>query len=493
MSQYIDNTTICACATGACDGAVSLIRVAGEDAIKIVGSVFTPTSSRISSLQEAKGGSFFYGTIEKGKTILDEVIVSVFRAPASYTGEDVVEIACHASGYIVSEILALLTKKGAKLATAGEFTKRAFLNGKMDLAQAEAVADLIACETKASHRLAMQQLKGGISKELAAIREELLKTVSLIELELDFSEEDVVFADRSELKRLLSTTIAKLKSLTSTFKMGNAIKRGVPVAIVGATNTGKSTLLNAILGEERAIVSSIPGTTRDTIEDTVNIGGILFRFIDTAGIRFTLEVIEQLGIERTYFKIKEASIVILMLDFDRKQDFEEAINSLSKRLNSEEQKVIILINKCDNFTILPGSGTEDAVNADREKTKMLERVGEKVSEIATKAGLAPIAILPISAKQQTGLDNLRKAIADSQKGLIKNSDTLMVTNLRHYNALKEAYDALLRATVALSEGVSSELVAQDIREAIYSLGTIVGEILPAEVLGSIFSRFCIGK
>ncbi|MCF0164326.1 MAG: tRNA uridine-5-carboxymethylaminomethyl(34) synthesis GTPase MnmE, partial [Bacteroidales bacterium] len=299
-------STICAPATPPGMGAVSIVRVSGPDAINIVSKIFHPKKKR--TLEDAPGYSIIYGDILKGKEILDDVLVLLFRAPDSYTGEDSVEISCHASSYIVSELMSLLLDNGAVAATPGEFTKRAFLNGKMDLAQAEAVADLIACETAAAHKIAIQQIRGGFSKELASMRTNLLKIVSLMELELDFSEEDVQFADRTELKELLDKSMAHIKQLMSSFRLGNAIKNGVPVAIVGATNTGKSTLLNALVGEERAIVSAIEGTTRDTIEDVINIDGTLFRFIDTAGIRNTLEAIELIGIERTYYKIKQASV-----------------------------------------------------------------------------------------------------------------------------------------------------------------------------------------
>ena len=469
-----------------------MIRVSGPDALDIVSKIFVSPTGR--KLADMKGYTMCYGSVMKGVgEVLDDVVLSVYRAPESYTGEDMVEISSHASPYIVSEILDLLVSYGCRFADPGEFTKRAFLNGKMDLAQAEAVADVIASETEASHRIAIQQLKGGFSKELAAMRKQLLKLVSLMELELDFSEEDVEFADRSELKTLLEATTSHISELVSSFKLGNAIKNGVPVAIVGATNTGKSTLLNALLGEDRAIVSSIAGTTRDTIEDTMNVGGILFRFIDTAGIRRTMETIEIAGIERTYFKIKQASIVMLVLDYTRQDDFEESIKNLSSNMNDAGQKLIILLNKIDEKPLVATNLFEGRAPESITPEENISKVCDVVSSLASASGLSPVAILPISAKNLTGLDELRTALVSSQSFEHSNASSVLVSNLRHFTALKEAYEALLKARVGLNENRPGDLVAQDIREALYCLGTIVGEISTDEVLESIFKGFCIGK
>ena len=485
MSEFanIENTTICACATGNSSGAIAVIRMSGPQTLEILSKVFKPKKDI--DLLTAPGYSLLYGNVMKPDgTPLDDVLVSIFRAPHSYTGEDSVEISCHGSHYIIRELLAALTEAGAKYAQGGDFTKRAFLNGKMDLAQAEAVCDLISSETEAAHAVAMQQMRGGFSKELEAMRTNLLQIVSLLELELDFSDEDVQVADRKELQKLLDDSCSQINSLISSFKLGNAIKSGVPVAIVGATNTGKSTLLNALLREDRAIVSSIAGTTRDTIEDVMNLDGILFRFIDTAGIRATLEAIEKMGIERTYYKIRQASIVLMMLDSTNPDGFQESITSLSKKLNNSEQTLYILLNKCDKCSMLQA--------ADASKFDASALV-EQVRVIASAAGLSPAAILPISAKQKVGLDVLESMLVASQKNLSAPGDMVLVSNMRHYTALKDAYNALLRANVALGEKVPTDLVAQDIREALYSIGTIVGAVSTDEILGNIFKNFCIGK
>ena len=436
-----------------------------------------------------------YGNLMKDVGgVLDDAVVAVYRTPESYTGEDMVEISCHASTYIVSEVLRRLVDCGCRYAEPGEFTRRAFLNGKMDLAQAEAVADVISSQTEASHKIAMRQLKGGFSKELADMRERLLKIVSLLELELDFSEEDVQFADRSELKGLLGEASSHISELISSFKLGNAIKNGVPVAIVGATNTGKSTLLNALLGEDRAIVSSIAGTTRDTIEDTMNVGGVLFRFIDTAGIRRTLETVEMAGIERTYYKIKQAAVVLLVLDYTRQEDFETSINNLTTNLSGSDQQVIILVNKIDEKPVVSTTLFEGgAVAEPAAPEEDINKVCSSASALAAAAGFTPLAILPISAKKKIGLDELRTILTTSQSTVKAGSESTLVTNLRHYSALKDAYEALLRADIAIDEHRPGDLIAQDIREALYSIGTIVGEVTTDEVLGNIFRNFCIGK
>ncbi|MBO4557879.1 MAG: tRNA uridine-5-carboxymethylaminomethyl(34) synthesis GTPase MnmE [Bacteroidales bacterium] len=489
----MNNNTICAQATASGQGAIALIRVSGPSAVDIVSKVFLPRRDR--KLAEMKGYTMCYGNLMKDVGgVLDDAVVAVYRTPESYTGEDMVEISCHASTYIVSEVLRRLVDCGCRYAEPGEFTRRAFLNGKMDLAQAEAVADVISSQTEASHKIAMRQLKGGFSKELADMRERLLKIVSLLELELDFSEEDVQFADRSELKGLLGEASSHISELISSFKLGNAIKNGVPVAIVGATNTGKSTLLNALLGEDRAIVSSIAGTTRDTIEDTMNVGGVLFRFIDTAGIRRTLETVEMAGIERTYYKIKQAAVVLLVLDYTRQEDFETSINNLTTNLSGSDQQVIILVNKIDEKPVVSTTLFEGgAVAEPAAPEEDINKVCSSASALAAAAGFTPLAILPISAKKKIGLDELRTILTTSQSTVKAGSESTLVTNLRHYSALKDAYEALLRADIAIDEHRPGDLIAQDIREALYSIGTIVGEVTTDEVLGNIFRNFCIGK
>ncbi|MFA7033705.1 MAG: tRNA uridine-5-carboxymethylaminomethyl(34) synthesis GTPase MnmE [Bacteroidales bacterium] len=479
MNPLFDNT-ICAPATPQGSGAIAVIRVSGTKAIEIVDSIFS--SVRGDSIKDAKGYSLHYGSIYKGKDLLDEVIVSVFRAPASYTGENAAEIACHGSTYIVHEILALLMESGAKMAAPGEFTQRAFINGKMDLAQAEAVADLISSETSSAHKIAVAQMKGGFSKELSKMRDELLQIVSLMELELDFSEEEVEFADRKRMKALMNKVIKHIERLMESFKLGNVIKNGVPVAIAGATNTGKSTLLNAILGEERAIVSPIHGTTRDAIEDTINIDGVLYRFIDTAGIRKTKGTIENIGIERTFEKIRQAAIVLMMLDARKPDDFKSAITTLSTKIDSKAQKVVILINKCD---MVEGGFTHanDTLNA----------YAKMVGVYADLAGIKPIAVLKIAAKSQIGLDSLRSVLTKTQEDMTVRSGDVLVTNIRHYEALQNADTALLRAAQGLKDNIPTDLISQDLRESLYYIGTIVGEISTDEVLKNIFKNFCIGK
>ena len=475
--MYIRNEdTIYAPATVPGTGAISIIRISGPDALSIADKV---VSCRRSSISSAKGYTMKFGTIrDMSGEIVDEVIASVFRAPHSYTGEDSVELSCHASSYIVSAVMQLLSEAGARAAEPGEFTQRAFLNGKMDLAQAEAVADVISSQNSASHRIAFSQMKGGFSNELREMRSSLLELVSLMELELDFSEEEVEFADRSHLDSLLADIISHVSRLVDSFRLGNAIKNGVPVAIAGATNTGKSTLLNALLGEERAIVSDIHGTTRDTIEETLNIDGILFRFIDTAGLRETSETVEKIGIERTFKKISEASIVLGMVDLTR--DFEtttETIREIISKVDFDTQKLVILLNKTDISGVNNNVSTNNII----------------VSELENKGINAHVEIIPISAKTGAGISDLRTNLASSQRNLLAESDTTLVTNQRHVQALTDARTSLLRVREGLASGLPTDLAAQDIREAIYHIGSIVGEISTDEVLGNIFANFCIGK
>ena len=464
--------TIVAPATTPGTGAISIVRVSGPSAFAIADEVVSLKSGTLSA---AAPYTIHYGEVHADGQLLDEVLVSVFRAPHSYTGEDSLEISTHASAYIVQELGGLLLKAGARFAEPGEFTKRAFLNGKMDLAQAEAVADVISSNTSASHRVAMNQLKGGFSKELASLREQLLEMASLLELELDFSEEDVEFADRRQLETLLDTTLEHVERLAASFRQGNMIKNGVPVAIVGAANAGKSTLLNALLGEERAIVTDIPGTTRDTIEETLVIDGILFRFIDTAGIRDASDKVEKLGIDRTFRKLSEAEIVLGVLDLTA--DLEEQLQAVCSRVSLDNQQLFLLLNKAD--MVVP-----EGVN------KNVTTINKSVSSLDNKVG-----IITISAKDGKGLPELKSALVLAEKGLIPNADSTFVTNTRHYEALLNAASALRDCRTSLSAGIPSDLVAEDLRRALASINAILGTDLldPETILHTIFSRHCIGK
>ncbi len=497
--MYIRNEdTIYAPATVPGTGAISVIRVSGPEALAIADKVIRCRKGRIT---EAGGYTIKFGTIcAADGHIIDEVLASIFRAPHSYTGEDSVEISCHASSYIVSEIMGLLHDAGARAAEPGEFTQRSYLNGKMDLAQAEAVADVIASQNAAAHRVAFKQMKGGFSSELRDMRSELLELVSLMELELDFSEEEVEFADRSRLDSLLVAVTDHISRLIDSFRLGNAIKNGVPVAIAGATNTGKSTLLNALLGEDRAIVSDVHGTTRDTIEETLNIDGILFRFIDTAGLRETSEVVEQIGIKRTFKKISEASIVLGMIDLTRDSDSTcETVSEIISKVDFDSQKLVILLNKTDisednkNVNIL--NNIVSAINYKGLPTYIAkdgEICGHEANSEEDRSKNI-IILLPISAKTGTGISTLQKLLASTQRDLLSDSDTTLVTNQRHVQALTDARTSLLRVRDGLASGLPTDLAAQDIREAIYHIGSIVGEISTDEVLGNIFANFCIGK
>lgn len=568
MTNYqFTGGTICAPATIPGTGAISIIRVSGKEALTIADKVINTKGVPIA---ETEGYRLRYGTVfEADGSVLDNVIVSVFRAPHSYTGENSVEISCHASRFIVNKILELLVNAGARIAAPGEFTRRAFVNGKMDLAQAEAVADVIASQSAASHRVAMNQLKGGFSSELKVLREKLLTMTSLLELELDFSEEDVEFASRKELGQLVDDSLTHIGRLTASFSRGNAIKNGVPVAIVGATNTGKSTLLNALLGEERAIVSDIAGTTRDTIEETLNIDGILFRFIDTAGIRETDETIEKIGIDRTFKKLGEAAVVLGMTDLSRGEAavLEDAGFILSKvneiggvknvaavndgaetggaslaetggaplagtdgtslaetggaplagtdgtsrsetggasqhgHGDGQERKVVILVNKCDvagsfykddNGTGY-GSGNDLGENmAEISGNKNVNHDNNIVSLIENKYDNCKV--IPISAKTGKGLSTLTKTLGEIGSEITGSTDETLVTNVRHYEALVRASMALGRVRDGLKVAtLPPDLIAQDLREALYHLGEIVGEITTDETLGNIFRNFCIGK
>ena len=486
--MYIRNEdTICAPATVPGTGAISVIRLSGPEALTITDKVIR---CRRGNISDAKGYTIRFGEVlDDTGALIDEVLTSVFRAPHSYTGENSVEISCHASSYIVSRIMELLYAAGARAAEPGEFTQRAYLNGKMDLAQAEAVADVIASQNAAAHRIAFKQMKGGFSSELRNMRGELLELVSLMELELDFSEEEVEFADRSRLDTLLEQITAHVSRLIDSFRLGNAIKNGVPVAIAGATNTGKSTLLNALLGEDRAIVSDVHGTTRDTIEETLNIDGVLFRFIDTAGLRQTSEIVEKIGIERTFKKISEASIVLGMIDLTRDFDStDETIREILDKVDFQTQKLVLLLNKTDICEVNKNVITINNI------VSRIENKGLKAAlSNYTQNDAQTVPILPISAKTRTGIEELRSILASSQRDLLADSDTTLVTNQRHLQALTDTRTSLLRLRQGLASGLPTDLAAQDIREAIYHLGSIVGEISTDEVLGNIFRNFCIGK
>ena len=459
--------TVCAPATSVGAGAISLIRVSGPETMAVLDRV---VRFRSGTAAQAPGYSLKFGTVEG----LDDVLVSLFRAPRSYTGEDAAEISCHASPYIVSALLDRLTEAGCRLAEPGEFTRRALLNGKMDLAQAEAVADVISASSAAQHRVAMNQLRGGYSAELRELRKQLLELSALLELELDFSEEDVEFADRSRLRALLDTACSHCRQLAESFRLGNAIRNGVPVAIVGAPNSGKSTLLNALLRDDRAIVSNIPGTTRDTVEETCVIDGVLFRFIDTAGIRVSSDEIEKMGIERTFRKLSEAEIVLGVVDIsDDPQDVTDAVRMIVERVDFKQQKLLILANKTDKADI------------NKKVTAINSFVLSTDNKINSKD------ILEISAKTGECVENLRSALV-SRTGVASASGTL-VTNARHAAALREAAASLSAVSDGLDRGLPSDLLAEDLRAALASLGTITGEITSDEVLGEIFSKFCIGK
>ncbi len=466
--MHLENT-ICALATPG-HGAISVIRVSGHDTIGIVESIFEPATEGKRLLQQAPN-TIHYGTIRKEGQVVDEVLVSLFKAPHSYTGEDSVEISCHGSPYIQQRILELLVAAGATPAKAGEFTQRAFLNGKMDLSQAEAVADLIAAESEGAHRVALQQLRGGFSDRLISLREQLLHFISMIELELDFSEEDVEFADRSKLAGLVNDIRSLIDELIQSFQLGNVLKNGVPVAIIGRPNVGKSTLLNALLKEERAIVSDIEGTTRDSIEDTINLEGVSFRFIDTAGIRETADTIENLGIRRTYQKIQQASVVMLLVEAgDDQAMILRSLEAIRKQLQGNDKHLVLVLNKADRV--------------DEKKLSLLERdINLKESE----------RLIAISAEKGKNIDSLSNLLLEIvSHGSLKHQD-VVISNIRHLNALKSASESLSRVSEGLSSSLPTDLLAQDIREALHFLGEITGEVTTDEILGNIFKNFCIGK
>lgn len=470
--------TICAIAT-AQGGAIGLIRVSGPDAITATSHIFKPSKAG-KSLEDAKPYSLTFGQITDGEEVVDEVLVSLFRAPHSYTGEDSTEIACHGSSYILQRLLQLLIQEGCRMAMPGEYTQRAYMNGKMDLSQAEAVADLIASTSAATHRLAMSQMRGGFSKELAQLRDQLLHFTSLIELELDFSDhEDIEFADRSELFRLADHIEQVITRLTDSFRVGNALKKGIPVAIVGKTNVGKSTLLNRLLHEDRAIVSDIHGTTRDVIEDTIVIGGITFRFIDTAGLRETSDAIEQIGIQRAYQKLEEAQIVLWLIDTPPS---EEELHDMASRC--EDKKLIIVRNKADkpsdaDFTFVKSQATLNDAGAQRSFNFQFSTLNFQFIEL--------------SAKFDPNIDALQHLLVQAAEMPEVTQADVIVTNVRHYEALTHALEAIQRVQQGLHDGLSGDFLSQDIRECIYHLSDIVGEVTADDVLQNIFKHFCVGK
>ena len=460
--------TIVALATPSGAGAIAVIRLSGEKAINIATQIFESVSGK--ELTKQKTHTVHLGHIKDGSRILDEVLATVFKNPNSYTGEDTVEFSCHGSSFIQQEIIQLCLRKNARMASPGEFTLRSFLNGKMDLSQAEAVADLISSDSAASHQLAIQQMRGGFSSEIAALRAELLNFASLIELELDFAEEDVAFANRDDFQKLITKISFVLKRLIDSFATGNVLKNGIPVAIVGQPNVGKSTLLNALLNEQRAIVSDIAGTTRDSIEDEISIGGIAFRFIDTAGIRETTDTIESLGIKKTFEKIDQAQVVVFLIDSSRLFLGEKAILNLQieigKIKNKYPQKALIVVaNKADTIT-------------DKEKAQLKDSI-DSLQLIAAKTG--------------QGVEDLKTSLLDFvNAGALKNNQTI-VTNTRHYDALLKALEEINRVQEGIDAGLSGDLMAIDIRQALYYFGEITGEITNDDLLGNIFANFCIGK
>ncbi|MCF6224551.1 MAG: tRNA uridine-5-carboxymethylaminomethyl(34) synthesis GTPase MnmE [Flavobacteriaceae bacterium] len=458
--------TIIALATSSGVGAIAVIRLSGEDSIVIVNQFFQSKIGK-KDLNKVKTHTIHLGNIVENNRIIDEILVSVFKNPHSYTGENVIEISCHGSVYIQQEILQLFLKNGVRHADAGEFTLRAFMHGKMDLSQAEAVADLIASDSKASHQIAIQQMRGGFSNEIASLREQLLNFASLIELELDFSEEDVEFADKKQFQELIIKITRVLKNLIDSFAVGNVLKNGIPVAIVGEPNVGKSTLLNTLLNEEKAIVSHVPGTTRDAIEDELIIDGVAYRFIDTAGIRETEDLVESIGIKKTFENIEKAQLVVLLLNA------KEFLVSSSKLLveysklqkQYPNKKILVIINKVDLLS-------------DKENSKLKTQNSE---------------FILLSAKNKTGIDVLIKNLTNlANLGILSNNQTI-VSNSRHFEALNNALNAIIDVQKGIDENISSDLFAIDIRQALFHLGLITGEITTDDLLGNIFSNFCIGK
>ena len=459
----ISEGTIMALSTASGAGAIAIIRLSGIEAIELTDGLFKACSGK--QLKDQKSHSIHLGDIINNNSIVDEVLVSIFKKPNSYTGEDVIEISCHGSPYIQQQIMKILIEKGAQTAKPGEFTLRAFLNGKMDLSQAEAVADLISSENEASHQLAMQQMRGGFSSEIKNLRQELLNFASLIELELDFAEEDVTFADRKELENLLFRIQTVLKNLLDSFALGNVIKKGVPIAIVGPPNVGKSTLLNCLLNEDKAIISSIAGTTRDSIEDEITLDGVCFRFIDTAGIRETEDTIEKIGIQKTKDKIALAAFILHLVDptdyIQNKDVLSEDLKAFNKQYPNK--KLLVVFNK------------EDQKNT-----------------ISIPEHIAGYPTVSISAKMNSNLPQLIDLLTKHFK-LNPTQDQSIITNSRHYGSLYSAQKEVTAIQTGLRNGLSEDLLAIDLRQALYHLGEITGEVTNDELLGNIFANFCIGK
>jgi len=460
--------TITAISTPPGIGGIAVIRVSGNDALLYSNAIFVSKKKSFSLLQQKPNSVSFGIIVNTHNEAIDDVLISVFRSPHSFTGEDVVEISCHGSVFVQQQILQLLIEQGCVLAQPGEFTQRAFLNGKMDLSQAEAVADLIASTSAASHRMALNQMRGGFSNELQKLRTQLLDFVSLVELELDFNEEDVEFADRRKLKVLANDIEMLMTKLSDSFRVGNAIKNGIPVALVGETNVGKSTLLNLLLNEDKAIVSDMHGTTRDSIEDSININGITFRFIDTAGIRNTKDKVENMGIERTYQKIEQAAIVLWIVDCTQvSEHIEWLTDRIAKR--AEGKKIILVFNKIDKIA--------------EDEREILSQLFEQFESER----------IYISARDRINTDGLQKALIEAAQLPEINPGDVVVNNIRHFEALQNAHRAISRVIEGLDSGISGDFLSQDIRECIYFIGEITGQISNNEILGNIFGKFCIGK
>lgn len=501
--SYLSNDTICAIATASGTAAISVIRMSGDKSHEIALSRYTRKGKEL-TLENITPNRMYYGEfVDNDNKIIDDVMVTFFKAPHSYTGEDSVEIVCHGSVFIQNKILEILIDNGARLAEAGEYTMRAFVSGKMDLTQAEAVADIISSKNEAEHRVAMNQLKGGFSKELQELRKNLVDLTSLMELELDFSEEDVEFADRTRLNNIVDDAITHFTKLTDTFKLGNAIKRGIPVAIVGDTNAGKSTILNALLGEERAIVSDIAGTTRDTIEETLNIKGKTFRFIDTAGIRETDDTIEKIGIERAFKKIEEADIVLGILDLSKSSsEYFNSARLIISNVNLLTQRLILVFNKVDTNQLALWTDNEQILcelrhsierNIERNGGYMLDEYKYSITGQDCHDIRNLLKYTFISAKKNSDIEKLKDDIYFNGSELNVDENEVLVTNLRHYEALVNARKALLKVKEGLVSGLSTEFVAQDLKDVLYHLGSITGEITSGEILNNVFGRFCIGK
>ena len=466
----MNQDTICALATANGVGAIGIIRISGEDAVSITNKIFEGKD-----LEAVKTHTVHYGFIKDNDEVIDEVMVSVFYAPRTFTAENSVEISFHGSPHIAKRILEALINNGARMAKAGEFTMRAFMNGRIDLSQAESIADLIASENEAARKMALNQLKGGISQEISVLRNDLLNFTSLIELELDFSEEDVEFADRTALNRLLQNLKTKLQSLIDSFQYGNAMKNGIDVAIIGKPNAGKSTLLNALLKEERAIVSDIAGTTRDTIEEVLHIKGTAFRFIDTAGIRETVDKIEEIGVKKAKEKISTAKILLYL--YDEFDSTAEEVISFIKEIYRADLKVILLHNKIDKLV-------------DREEPTL------NSFDAQLKAELVPYytdTIMGISARDNINIELLKAELANYVEELKTEENAVVITNQRHYEALQKSFNSVQKVEEAVSMGIQTELLAYELRTALEHLGEISGEFTNDEVLGNIFSKFCIGK